>query len=117
MEEKEPIYSIYGDSSRYSQATEMREIERVKSQAFEAISSMGLRFPVDSKQELVDAITEDRPTACHSGDRTISLKELAGSLRDGDFPIRDAAEAATLLAAACPVHHESPEGSPDTRPF
>lgn len=117
MGEKEPIYTIYGDSSRYSQATEERVIERVKSEAAEALSSMGVRFPVNSRQELLDAIPADRPTHCHFGDCTMTIKDLAGSLRDSDFPIRDVAQAAIALAAACPVHHESPEGSPDTHPF
>jgi hypothetical protein len=117
MGEKEPVYSIYGDSSRFSQATEEREMERVKSEALEALKEMGVRFPVRTKGELLKKIDHDRPTSCRPGGKAMSLKELAGSLRDSDFPLRSAAEAAQMLAAACPIHSESPEGAPDTRPF
>jgi hypothetical protein len=117
MSEKEPVYSIYGVSPGFSQATEERKSERVKSEALEAFESMGVRFPVNSKQELLDAITGDRPTSCHYGGRDLSLRELAGSLRDNDFPIKSAAEAAVMLAAACPAISESPEGAPDTKPL
>ncbi len=117
MSEKEPIYTIYGSSSRFSQATREREVERVKSEALEAFASMGIRFPVNSRQELLDAIPGDMPTACHYGGRSIPLKELAGSLRDEDFPLKSAAEAADTLAESCPAMSESPEGAPDTKPL
>jgi len=117
MSEKEPVYTIYGDTSRFSQATEERESERVKSEALEAFESMGVRFPVNSKREFLDSIPGDRPTSCRYGGRALSLKELAGSLRDGDFPLKSAAEAAVMLAAACPAISESPEGAPDTKPL
>jgi hypothetical protein len=117
MTEKEPVYSIYGDSSRYSQATEERILDRVKSEAREALSSMDVRFPVNTKHELLSAISVDRPTQCHYYGRTLTLKELAGSLRDDDFPLRDAAEAAIAIAGACPMPSGSPEGAPDTKPF
>lgn len=54
MSEKEPVYSTYGDSSRYSQATEEHMLDRVKSETLEALSSMGLEFPIKSKQELIE---------------------------------------------------------------
>lgn len=117
MSDKEPVYSTYGDSSRYSQATEERILERVKSEAREALSSIDIRFPVNNKHELLSAIAEDRPTHCHYYGRTLTLKELAGSLRDEDFPLKDAAQAAIAIAGACPIPSRSPEGAPDTRPF
>jgi hypothetical protein len=117
MSEKEPVYSIYGRSSRFSQATEERETERVKTEALEAVESMGIQFPVNSKREFLGAISTDRPTSCQYRGRTLSLKELAESLRDDDFPMKSAAEAAEMLAAACPVISGSPEGAPDTRPI
>ncbi|BAI62096.1 hypothetical protein MCP_2024 [Methanocella paludicola SANAE] len=116
MSEKEPVYSTYGDSPRYSQATEERILERVKSEAQEALSSMDIQFPVNNKHELLSAIAVDRPTHCHYYGRTLTLKELAGSLRDDDFPLRDAAQAAIAIAGACPMPSGSPEGAPDTRP-
>jgi hypothetical protein len=117
MSEKEPVYDIYGESSPYSTATLERETERVKSETLQAFRSMGVRFPINSKRELLGAIRDDRPTSCRYRGRTVSLKELAGYLTDGDFPLATPAEAALALAAACPVVLESPEGAPDTRPF
>lgn len=116
MTEKEPVYSIYGDSSRYSQATEERILERVRTEAHEALRSMDIRFPVNNKHELLSAIAVDRPTHCHYYGRMLTLKELAGSLRDEDFPLKDAAQAASAIAGACPMPSSSPEGAPDTRP-
>lgn len=117
MGEKEPVYSIYGEASEYSEATEVREQERVKSDALEAFRDIGIRFPVASKGEFLKAIRKDRPTACHYRGRTLTLRELVGSLRDSDFPIKSPAEAAVMLAAACPIRIESPESAPDPRPF
>ena len=117
MSEKEPVYTIYGDSSEFSQATEERESERVKSEALEAFESLGVRFPVKSKRELLESIPGDHPMSCHYMGEELSLRDLAESLRDDDFPLRSAAEAAVMLAAACPAASGSPEGAPDTRPF
>ena len=114
MGDKKPVYDIYGDSSPYSEATEVRELDRVKSSSLEALKNMGVKFPIKTKKEFIDAITDDRPAACVYRGKEISLKELVESLMDSDFPIRSAASAATLLAAACPIRIESPESAPSS---
>lgn len=116
MSERDPVYSTYGESSRYSQATEEHILDRVKSEALEALNTMDIRFPVNNKQELLSAIAVDRPTQCHYYGRTLTIKELAGNLRDDDFPLRNATETASAIAEACPMPSESPEGAPNTRP-
>jgi hypothetical protein len=117
MNEKEPVYSTYGDSSRFSQATEEREMARIRSYALEALRAIGVQFPVKTKQELVDAIPDDISGHCHYRGRALSLKDLAGNLMDRDFPLHDDIEASILIAAACPVPAGSPEGAPNTNPL
>jgi len=117
MNKEEPAYTIYGDSPRHSHATRERESERVKSEALAAIESMGIRFPINSRREFLDAIPGDQPIACHYRGRDISLKELIGSLMDDDFPIKSPVEAANAMARACPIVVDSPESAPDTRPL
>jgi len=112
MSDRGPRYSIYGESPEVSEATELHEIERVKADALEKLKKLGLKYPVRSRQEFLEAIRQDEPVYCYYRGRNISLKELAGYLRDEDFPLEGAAEAATLLAAACPIHAQSPEAAP-----
>ncbi len=112
MADKETRYSIYGESPEFSQATEVHELDRVKSFTLELLKDMEVKFPINSKREFLNAIPEDRPTPCSYMGREISLKELIGSLRDDDFPLHSVSEAANALAAACPVSAESPEGAP-----
>ncbi len=116
MADKGPEFSIYGESPEFSEITEVRELERVKSFTLEIFKNIGMKFPINSKQEFLDAIPEDRPTPCNYRGRNITLKELIGSLMDSDFPLHSVSEAANALAAACPVFAESPEGAPSMEP-
>lgn len=114
MADKGPRYSIYGESPEFSEAAEVHELERVKSFTLEMLKNIGVKVPISTKQEFLDAIPEDKPTPCSYMGREISLKELIGSLRDSDFPLHSVSEAANALAAACPIFAESPEGAPST---
>jgi hypothetical protein len=113
MGDKGPRYSIYGESPEVSEATEIHEIERVKADAVETLKKIGVSFPVRSKKEFLNSIRKDKPTHCTYRGREISLKELIGFLRDDDFPLNSPAEAATMLAAACPIYARSPEAAPE----
>jgi hypothetical protein len=112
MADKGSRYSIYGESPEFSEATEVQELDRVKSFTLETLKALKVKFPMSTKQGFLDAIHEDRPTPCSYMGREISLKELIGSLRDSDFPLHTVSEAANALAAACPIFAESPEGAP-----
>jgi hypothetical protein len=105
-------YSIYGESPDVSETTEIHELERVKSDAVEKLEKIGLSFPIGSRRDFLNAVRTDKPTYCSYRGKRISLKELIAYLSDEDFPLNSLAEAATMLAAACPIHASSAEDAP-----
>jgi hypothetical protein len=105
-------YSIYGESPDVSEATEIHELERVKSDALEKLEKIGLSFPIRTRRDFLNAIRTDKPSYCNYHGKKTSLKELITYLRDEDFPLNSLAEAATMLAAACPIHARSAEDAP-----
>ena len=115
MADKEPQYTIYGETPNplvqdiqsplggNRQPMELRELAELKAAVERLLHTMRIRYPIRSREELLRFVKGDRPALCHVRGKGISLRDLINSLDAGDFPIRSDHEAATLLAASCPV--------------
>lgn len=107
MVDRKRAYTIYGESQQPSEAASQQELEDVKARIEEALSRAGVSFPVRSKEELQKAVPGDLDVGCRHIERRIPLGDLISSLREDDFPMDNAGDAATLIAAHCPISAES----------
>jgi hypothetical protein len=107
MADEKHAYTIYGESQQPSEAAAQQELEDVKTNIEEALSSTSLSFPVRSKEELLNVVPGDLDVGCRHVDRRIPLGDLISGLREDDFPMNNVGDAATLIAAHCPVSAES----------
>jgi hypothetical protein len=107
MADKKHAYTIYGESQQPSEAAAQQELEDVKAKIEQALSRTSLSFPVRSKEELLKAVPGDLDVGCKHIDRRIPLGDLISGLREDDFPMDNAGDAATLIAAHCPISAES----------
>jgi hypothetical protein len=120
MAEKKEKYMIYGTTPGTTthpqppiggsqQPTEMREMEELKARVERVLQGLDIKYPIRSKAEFINIVEADLPDICDPGRRKLSLRDLISILRDDDFPINSVHEAATLLAASCPISARAAE--------
>lgn len=96
---KEP-YSIHAQAPG---ASEIKDIEMLKVVIVSLLAERKVRFPVNTKEDLIDALPSGAICACSYKGKTVTLDDLAKNLNPSDFPILNAGDAATLLASRCPI--------------
>ena len=127
MTKKDPKYTIYGFTPGTTthpqspiggsqQPTEIRKIENVKSDVEHILHGLDIKYPIKSKSEFLNILVTDFPDVCDLGEneRKLSLRDLIIIMKDSDFPLHSDHEAATLLAASCPVTAQAADFDSDT---
>jgi hypothetical protein len=120
MSDKKPKYTIYGFTPGTTthpqspiggskQPVELREMQNIKVQVEHILQGLDIKYPIQSKAEFMNIIEADLPDICDLGNKKLSLRDLIFNMKDSDFPIHSDHEAATLLAASCPISAQAAE--------
>lgn len=96
---KEP-YSIHAQAPG---AQEIKDVEMLKVVIVSMLIERKARFPINTKEELINALPAGSVCACSYKGKTVTMDELAKNLNRSDFPIVNAGDAATLLSSRCPI--------------
>ncbi|OPY28820.1 MAG: MTH865-like family protein [Methanocella sp. PtaU1.Bin125] len=81
----------------------IEEIDEMKATIVRQLTECGVKFPINSKRELSDIYPFGTPIKCRYRGRDTSIHDIIKDLSDSDFPIKNAGDAATLLASRCEI--------------
>ncbi|MCD1295580.1 hypothetical protein CUJ83_11275 [Methanocella sp. CWC-04] len=100
MSIEKPNYSEHAEAPG---ATSIKELEMMKLEIVSLMTGANVRFPIDTREELLKVFPKATPMACQKGDRLLTMYDLICNLDNNDFPIKSAGDAASLLTARCPL--------------
>jgi hypothetical protein len=93
----------YSEHSEAPAATSVKELEMMKLTIVSMISGAKVKFPINSREELLKVFPKSTPMACQYKGKTMTMYDLIMHLDDKDFPIKSAGDAATILTTRCPI--------------
>ncbi|WP_048197905.1 MTH865 family protein [Methanocella arvoryzae] len=79
------------------------EMDAIKANIVEQLISCGVKFPIESKKELMEIYPYGTPIKCRYKGKETSIHDLIPQIDDSLFPIKTPGDAAAALLSRCEV--------------